>query len=79
MPKEFKSSQKAPKFKVIDRVRVTKYQNIFSKNYTEKWSKQIFVTDSVMKADLWVNRIKDSNGEKIIGNFYEKELLLSKL
>ena len=29
--------------------------------------------------DLWTDKIKDLNGEKIIGSFYEKELLLSKL
>ena len=29
--------------------------------------------------DLWTHKIKDLNGEKIIGSFYEKELLLSKL
>ena len=28
--------------------------------------------DSVLKTNPWVYRIKDSNGEKIIGSFYEK-------
>ena len=32
----------APKFKVNDRVRVTKYKNNFSKGYTENWSRAIF-------------------------------------
>ena len=27
----------APKFKVNDRVRITKYKGIFSKGYTENW------------------------------------------
>ena len=31
----------APKFKVGDRVRITKYKNIFSKDYTENWLKNI--------------------------------------
>ena len=30
------TNSKAPKFKVNDRVRITKYKNIFSKTYTEK-------------------------------------------
>ena len=28
-----------------------------------------------MKANPWTYKIKDLNGEKIIGSFYEKELL----
>ena len=37
--KEIETNHKAPKFKVGDRVRITKYKNIFSKGYTENWSK----------------------------------------
>ena len=47
--KEIESSHKAPKFKVGDRVRITKYKNIFSKGYTKNWSKEIFAIDSVLK------------------------------
>ena len=35
--------------------------------------------DFIMKTNPWMYRIKDSDGEKIIGSFYEKKLLLSKL
>ena len=69
----------ATKFKVDDRVRITKYKNIFSKDYTENWSREIFIIDSVLKTNPWTYKLKDLNGEKIIGSFYEKELLLSKL
>ena len=47
--KEIESSHKAPKFKVRDRVRITKYKNIFSKGYNKNWSKEIFAIDSVLK------------------------------
>ena len=70
---------KAPKFKVNDRVRITKYKNIFGKCYTEDWSREVFIIDSVLKTNSWGYKIKDLNGEKIIGTFYEKELLRSKL
>ena len=30
-------SPKAPKFEVNDRVRITKYKHIFSRDYTENW------------------------------------------
>ena len=79
LAEENESSYKAPKFKIGGRVRITKYKNIFSKGYTEDWSREIFIADSVLKADPWAYKIKDLNGEKIVENFYEKELLLSKL
>ena len=48
---EIQSSHKAPKFKAGNRVRVTKYKNIFSKCYTKNWSSEIFVIDSVLEND----------------------------
>ena len=60
-----------------DRVRTIKYKNIFSKDYTENWSREIFIIDSVLKTNAWTYKLKDLNGEKIIGTFYEKELLQS--
>ena len=35
--------------------------------------------DSVLKINPWTYKIKDVNGEKIIGTFYEKEWLWSEL
>ena len=77
LTKETESSHKVPKFKVTDRVRITKYKNIFSKGYTENWSREIFVIDSVLKTNPYTYEIKHLNREKIIGSFYEKELLFS--
>ena len=62
-----------------DRVRISKYKNIFSKSYTENWSRVIFVIDSVSKSSTWTYKIKYINDQKILGSLYEKELLLSKL
>ena len=67
------------KFKVNDRVLITNYKDIFSKRYTKNWSREIFVIDYVLRTDSWIYKIQDLKEEKIIGNFYEKELLLSKL
>ena len=72
-----KSNPKTPKFKVNDRVRITKYKNIFSNTYTENWSREIFIIDSVLKANPWTYKIKNLNREKIIGSFNEKVLLQS--
>ena len=71
LAEEIESIYKVPKFKVGDRTRITKFKNIFSKDYTESWSKEIFVTDSVLKTNPWMYRIKDLNGEKIVRSFYE--------
>ena len=60
-----------------DRIRITKYKNIVSKGYTENWSREIFIIDSVLKTNAWTYKIKDLNGEKTIGSFYGKELLRS--
>ena len=79
MTEKIEANTKAPNFKVNNRVRFTKYKNIFSKGYTENWSREIFIINSVLKANYWTHKIKDLNGEKIIGCFYEKYLLLSKL
>ena len=47
------TNPEAPKFKVNNRVRITKYKNIFSKSYTENWSKEILVINSVLKTNPW--------------------------
>ena len=77
MTENVETNLKAPKFKVNDRVKITKYKNIFSNGYAVNWSREIFIIDSVLKTNPWTYKIKDLNGEKIIGSFYEKELLLS--
>ena len=75
---DIESSYKAPKFKIGDRVRITKCINIFRKGYTKDWSREIFVIDSVIKNNPRTHKIKDLNRSKIVGGFYEKELLLCK-
>ena len=67
------------KFKVNDRVRITKYNNTFSKGYTESCSRQIFIIDSVLKTNPWTYKIKDLNGGKIIGSFYEKRTAIKQI
>ena len=79
LPENLDTNFKTPKSNVNDRVRITKYKNIFSKFYTENWSREIFIIDSVLKTNPWTYKIKDLNREIIIGSFYEKELLWSKL
>ena len=53
-----KTNLKAPEFKVNDRVRITKCKNILSKAYTENWSGEIFIIDSVLKTNPWTYKFK---------------------
>ena len=77
MNENIETNPKAPKFKVNDRVRITKYAIIFSKGYTENWSRGIFIIDSGLKTIPWTYKHEDLNGEEVIGSFYEKELLIT--
>ena len=47
------SNPKTSKFEVNDRVRITKYKNIFSKRSSENWSRKLFVIDPVLKTNPW--------------------------
>ena len=38
--------------------------NIFSKAYTENWSREIFIIDSVLKTYPWTYKTKNLNREK---------------
>ena len=67
-------SNKDPEFKVGDRVRISKYKNIFAKGYTPNWSEEVFVIKKVKNTAPWTYVINDLNSEEIIGTFYQKEL-----
>ena len=67
------SNEKDPKFKVGDRVTISKYKNIFSKRCTQNWS-EVFVVSKTKNTVPWTYVISDLNGEPITGSFYEKEL-----
>ena len=68
------TNDKDRKFKVGDRVRISKYKNIFAKGYTPNWSEEVFVIKKVKNTVPWTSVINDLNGEEIMGTFYEKEL-----
>ena len=65
---------KDPKFQVGDHVRISKYKNIFTKDYTPNWYEETFVIKGIKNTIPWTYVINDLNREEIIGTFYEKEL-----
>ena len=61
---------KKPKFKVGDRVRISKHKNIFAKVYTPNWSEGIFIVKKIKNTVPWTYIINGLNGEDIMGSFY---------
>ena len=61
LTKEIESSPKAPKFKVGERIKISKYKNIFSKGCTRHSSREIFMIDFMLKTNPWTYKIKDLN------------------
>ena len=71
-------NEKDSRFKVGDRVRISKFKNIFAKGYTPNWSKEIIV-DKINDTVPYMYNLKDLNDEEIIGSFYDRELQKTKL
>lgn len=64
----------SPKYKVNDRVRISRYKKTFEKGYAPNWTKEIFIIKSIKNTDPITYTIKDLNDENILGSFYEQEL-----
>ena len=54
LTKKIETNPKAPWLKVNDRVRISEYKNILSKSYTENWSREVFIINSVLKTNPWI-------------------------
>lgn len=76
--KEVYSSKKVkrgkPKFKIGDKVRISKYKAQFSKGYTPSWSTEIFTVNKVKHTCPVTYILKDETGQEIAGGFYEQEM-----
>ena len=73
-------SNKKPKFKINDLVRISlKRRTLFDKPTGNiKWSEQIYKIYKINKSNVITYQLKDMNNEIIKGQFYEKELQLTK-
>ena len=74
----FNITNKKPKFSIGDKVRVSLLKNTFEKSYTSNYSQEIFIIDNIKTSNVYYYFLKDLNGEKIDGMFYEQELLKTK-
>lgn len=67
------------KFRIGDRVRMSKYKHVFEKAYTPNWTTEIFKIRKVQKnTDPVTYLLADYQGNEISGSVYEHELLLVK-
>ena len=74
---QINSTKATPKFKVGDYVRNADKRNIFSKDYTSNWNRELFKVNEVLKTHPPTYKIEDINGEIIEGKYYEQELMKS--
>ena len=63
-----------PEFSVGDKVRISKKKKTFKKEYTTRWTEEIFTIVKVKHTSPITYKIADLNGEEIKGSFYEPEL-----
>ena len=73
-------TNKKPKFKINDLVRISlKRRALFDKPTGNiKWSEQLYKIYKINKSNVITYQLKDMNDEIIKGQFYEKELQLTK-
>ena len=68
-------NEKDSKFKVGDRVRISKFKKIFAKGYPPNSSSEIFIVDKINDTVPYTYNLKNLNDEEIIDSFYDKESL----
>lgn len=76
--KSKKNLFKRAKFKIGDKVRVSKLKKVFDKGYTPNWSTEVFTITRVSQTKPYTYHLKDYQDKPIAGGFYEEELLKTK-
>ena len=67
-------SKSTAKFKVGDKVRISKTRRAFDKDYLPNWAEKIFTVTEVIDTKPPTYKLKDYGLEKIEGSFYKKEI-----
>ena len=65
---------KPAKFKVGDKVLISRIKATFEKGYAQNWKNEIFIITNVYPTIPTTYNIKDLKGENIYGIFYDQEL-----
>ena len=66
---------KNPKFRIGDRVRISKYDLQFSKGYKQEFTQEVVEIIAISSRESPIYLIKDEQDEIIRGNFYQRELI----
>ena len=68
-----------PKFKIGDKVRISKYKRqTFDNGYIPNWTEEVFIIDKIQYTNPITYKQKDLNDEEMQGSFCETELLKAK-
>ena len=65
---------KKPRFKVGDKVRISKYDIPFRKGYKSQFTSEIFEIVKIATYKPPTYNLKGEQGDEILGKFYEQEL-----
>ena len=65
---------RSPKFKVGDKVMLSKVRHVFKKGYLPSWTEEIFTVDRILDTPVPSYKIKEYYDTLIKGTFYEEEL-----
>uniref|UniRef100_A0ABD2W899 Integrase catalytic domain-containing protein n=1 Tax=Trichogramma kaykai TaxID=54128 RepID=A0ABD2W899_9HYME len=71
------TTQPKEKFKVGDKVRISKAKHVFEKGYTPNYTTEIFTISKVVKTQPVTYHLKDYQDQPISGAFYEQEISLA--
>ena len=69
-----RSAQVRFKFKVGDKVRISKKKGTFEKGYLPNWTEEVFSIAQRLRRIPPVYRLKEYDGTLLEGTFYEREL-----
>ncbi|BES89648.1 protein F54H12.3, partial Hydra magnipapillata [Nesidiocoris tenuis] len=70
--------RRKPKFKIGDRVRISRFKGTFEKGYLPSWTNEQFIVARIRSGVVPTYYLKDIYDEPIVGRFYEQELLKTK-
>src|SRR5215469_16257630 len=69
---------KTVRFKVADKVKISRTKALFEKGYLPNWSEELYIIGKIQRTLPVTYKVKDLLGEEIEGSFYYEELQKSK-
>ena len=68
------TSKSSAKFKVGNKVRISKTKPAFDKGYLPNWTEEVFTITDVIDTNPRTYKLEDYGHENIEGSFYEKDI-----